>query len=911
DPSGLVACHLGRAPIPPSQLVSGMPEELERAVLRLMAKELPERFGYADEVAERLCAIAGTASIASKYPAPRSYLYRPRLVGREAFTRKLTQIRETALLGSGALVVISGESGVGKTRFAMELTRLVTPSEVRVVTSETSPPSALAPAPLQALRSLLLAVADCCQEGGPEVTERLLGDGHAELAQYEPLLGQVPAQQRPLSLVPLPPEASRRRLFQRLSDTLAAFARERPLIWVIDDLGFADELSSSFLASLSAGYLEANPLLIVATYRSEEPSEAIVEITKQAHVHHIALPRLDRSGVRSMIRDMLAMSEPANDFTEFVARQTEGNPFYVTEYLRGAVADQVVRRERDSWCLPRAEEQQPNYAARPIPQTLRELIERRLSTLTPAGAQLCAASAVLGRESETEVLQAVASFREDTFTVALDELLRRQFLEQPRGGVVRFAHDKLREVCYAYTPAGKLCGLHARAGTALEAWWQRRPNANRGCAVIGHHFAAARQPEKAAEALHLAADHARLTHANGEALRLYQMAIEQIGELQQRPSDEAGSWAQRLLALHEARADVLSLTAQREVARAEYEQVLERSGVHEPAQRARLFRKLGKTWETQNQYDAALRCYDQAQATLAPEVPSERGPLKDEWIQVRVDQLSVYYWLDRVPEMDALIQVLEPLMQAEASPLQRAQYYSARSKRNLRRDRYVIREETLQFARLCLNASEQTGDHGRKLAARFFLGLVLVLQGQASLAAVELGSALQLAERSGDPTQQARCLTYLALAARMRERVEETASFTGRAAEVSKSAGMLDYVAAAHANQAWLALRRADPASTLEHAQRALDIWQGDLALVFPLHWMALLPGIEAAVGLERLELAVQYATDVLQPRQQPLPGAATDALTRALRSWGARDPSATVMSLKYALRCLLGTGYH
>jgi eukaryotic-like serine/threonine-protein kinase len=908
DPSGLVACHLGRMPTPPSQLVSGVPEQLERAVLRLMAKELPERYGYADELAELMGAISGSGSCLAKYP-PRSYLYRPRLVGREPLTRKMMQIRERALLGSGAFVLIGGESGVGKTRFAMELTRLVSSSEVHVVTSETSPPSAVAPAPLQALRSFLLAVADCCQEGGPELTERLLGDGQAELARYEPLLEQVPSRQSSPSLVALSVDAARRRLFQCLADTLGAFAREKPLVWVIDDLGFADELSLSFLASLKAAFLESHPLLIVATYRSEEPSEAIAAIGRQPHVGHIVLPRLDRGGVRSMIRDMLAMNEPANDFTEFVARQTEGNPFFVTEYLREAVAAHVLRRERTGWCLPQPDEQQRDFTALPIPSTLRELIERRLSKLTPAGLQVCAATAVLGRESETEVLQAVAGLQEDAFTLALDELLRRQLLEQLRPGAVRFAHDKLREVCYATTSADVARSLHARAGDALEAWWQRRPNSNRGCAAIGHHFAAAQRPEQAARALHTAADHARLTHANGEALRLYQMAVEQAREAQLQAAQQPGAWAERLLALHEARADVLSLTAQREAARSEYEQALGRTDAQQRAQRSRLYRKLGKTWENQHRYEEALRAYDEAQTALGSEVPPQSA-LRDEWLQVRADKLSVYYWLDRVPEMDALIQLLDPLMQAEASPLQRAEYYHARASRNLRRDRYVIREQTLQFSRMYLNAAEEMGDYGQKLAARFFLGLVLVLQGQARPGAQELGAALQLAERSGDPTQQARCLTYLALAARMHSHVKDAASFTRRAVVVSEKAGMVDYVAAAHANQAWLALRQADLQLALEQAQRALAIWRGELALVFPLHWMALLPGIEAAIGLEQLELAVSFADDLLQPRQQPLPGAAADALNRAVKCWAGKDASASLANLQHALRCLEGTGY-
>ena len=121
-------------------------------------------------------------------------------------------------------------------------------------------------------------MADRCQEGGADVTERLLGQRRSVLALYEPLLAQVPATASLPPPMPLSAEASRQRLFKYLAETLLAFAEDRPLLWVIDNPSWADELSLTFLQSLTGEYLSSAPILIVCTYRSEEQTEAVAAI---------------------------------------------------------------------------------------------------------------------------------------------------------------------------------------------------------------------------------------------------------------------------------------------------------------------------------------------------------------------------------------------------------------------------------------------------------------------------------------------------------------------------------------------------------------------------------------------------------------------------------------------------------
>ncbi len=918
-PSSVRDGHLFHAPVPPSELVTDVPPELERVVLKLLDKDLAARFGYADEVATLLAGLGDDVHRLPDFPPPRSYLYRPRLVGRDELMEQLVARRRLAAEGCGSFVLLAGESGVGKTRVAMEVTRVTPFARMQTVTSESSAlPSegSGGASPLQAARPLLRAVADRCLEGGPEVTERLLGDRRSVLAQYEPLLAQVPAKAAMPPPMPLAVDASRRRLFKYLGETLSAMALEEPVLWVIDDLGWADELSLSFLQSLTEDYLQSTPAFILCTYRSEEATEAVSAIARLAHVTHVTLPRLGQEAVSTMVGDMLALGAPKDGFVEFVTRQAEGNPFFVAEYLRGAMNERVLHRDsRHQWQMGETSRGgAQNYASLPLPGSLRELIEQRLRRLTPAGQQAGLAAAVLGREVDVDVLREVAALSDETAVGAIDELVRRQVLEPMDDGRVRFAHDKLREVAYAHAPVERLVQLHARAGRAIETRWSDRPDANQQWAALGHHFAAAKMAEPAAKYLKLAADHARATYANADAIRLYREAIGQVEEMLLALSGEAARWEEVLRELHESVADLLALGPERDKARSAYEVAMSRTGDNDRATRARLSRKIGKSWEMQHQPDQALRFYGTALTILGScqtNGASDRSTTAalQEWIQVHIDRMWVYYYVGRLPEMSAIIETLEPIVEKHGSPGQRAQFFQKRSLFNFRRDLYFSTEETVHFARTSLDACRQDGCLSDLPMAQFVYGFALLHQFRLRDADRELRSALALAERAGDAPLRARCLTYVTVAARMRGMAAETRDLVEQSSRVAPEASTKEYVAAAYANRAWLSRREGDLVGTDTLGRQALDMWRS-LSALFPFQWLALIPLIE--VGLQREDIAgcIELAEALLAPGQQCLPGAAADAFALAIAGWRAGEHASARFALERGLKRLEGTGY-
>src|SRR5262249_4211193 len=153
---------------PPSMRAEGVPPELETLILQLLEKKPQDRLGYADHVADALLRLAHAEPHGPR--VPESYLYRPALVGREKPLGDLEAALDMlATTGRGGRLHIGGESGVGKTRLAIEAVRIGRQLGLNVVVGncgvlglgDGDEPSANR-GPLHPLSTLLLAIADQC-----------------------------------------------------------------------------------------------------------------------------------------------------------------------------------------------------------------------------------------------------------------------------------------------------------------------------------------------------------------------------------------------------------------------------------------------------------------------------------------------------------------------------------------------------------------------------------------------------------------------------------------------------------------------------------------------------------------------------------------------------------------------------
>jgi serine/threonine protein kinase/tetratricopeptide (TPR) repeat protein len=530
DVKELMKLHARGEFAPPSRYVYGVPPALDELIVRLLATRPADRIGHASDVAAVLGELGAEGWPHADDPAPRPYLYRPDLVGRRGPLEQgracVTRLKKK----TGGYLCISGESGIGKTSLLAQLASAAAEDGVRVISAECvalgigDGESSRRGGPLHPFAPFLRVVADRCLSGGPEATQLLLGDWGPVLGAYEPTLATISDRlSGGTPLAQLPTEAARRRLFDALSRTLAALAKQRPVLLMIDDLQWADELSIAFLNSVPPSYFESHPVLIVAAARSEEARPDLDQLLERADVDRSGLAALDLTAVRAMAQGMLGGSHLEEELVQFLAAESSGNPFFVAEYLRAAVDQNLLTRDaRGRW------RRAPGVSPLPtVPGSILELVKRRLEGLSAPAQRLVEIAAVMGREVDGDDLAALsaeeAGLAGELFVDSLRELRSREILVDSPSGRARFTHDKLREAAYQRLADERRKLLHGRAARWLEEKHGRAPS-SANLPQLAYHYERTEDYPRAIRYLDEAGEAMHRTFAGGETMRFLERA---------------------------------------------------------------------------------------------------------------------------------------------------------------------------------------------------------------------------------------------------------------------------------------------------------------------------------------------------------------------------------------------------
>ncbi len=611
-PRGVLLQHLTSTPEPPSKHITEVPLELDTLVLQMLARDPRERLGYAADVAARLVGMGVIwTGGAEKAREGAAYLYRPALAGRAREMEILLGHAKGALglgelSGFGGVLLLGGESGVGKTRLVMELTQQMQMQGVEIFTGECLPMAQ----PLGGLSGMLRALADRCHAQGEAVTRRLFGE-HAELlARYEPALGAVPGvglglDSENFGFLGGGNASSRLRLLEALNHMVRALSEEKPLLLVLDDLQWADDLLLAWLEALSGGeWLKGARLLVLGTFRSEEVllDSPLQTLLFSGKGRVLKLARIDEQAVGEMICEMLALQHWPGAFVRQLAAHSEGNPLFVGEYLRAAVAEGALNRDgAGRWCLGHQALIGEGLSLLEMPSGLLALIERRLGGLVGGSRALLDVAAVIGRQLDPALLDEVSALPPETLAASVLDLRAREILHLLPDGALRFAHDKLREVTLKLLDLQTRAALHRRAATALAA--RNQPEAD---AELGYHWQCAGETMLARRHYQRAAEAALKRFVPEQAQRCL-LALLDLPQSPEISISERIRW--RLTLAREVYAPL----GQPLVAQEHYQRALSDARAHDlKALEGRALLGLADCLRQTGQTDAALRLYDTA-----------------------------------------------------------------------------------------------------------------------------------------------------------------------------------------------------------------------------------------------------------------------------------------------------------
>jgi len=445
-------------------------------------------------------------------PAP-GQLVCPVVVGRDAEVGRFGEVLDLAAGRRGQTVLVSGEAGVGKSAFIRSATAEAGARGFRVlygVTLESD--SGLPYAPfVAAVRSGFRGI-DRDRLG------RVLAQTAPDLAQLFPELGRAWTAQEASPM-------EQRRLSVAFQGLLATFAREAPLLVVLEDLHWCDEASLGLLHFL-ARELRDQPILVLGTYRSDEMHRrhpllrVLAGMQRERVVSEISLGRLTREQVAELMRATFAPTQPnvtvSAEFRDAIYARSEGNPFFTEELLKSLVeSGDVFYRPESGW------DRKPIDQMR-IPGSVREAVRQRVERLSAEAQTTLSAAAVIGLRFPFELLRAVRGVAEGELESHLREFIEQQLVVELGGDrdEYGFRHALTKEVVYDDLLVRERKRSHRGVADVLLADPRAEP------ALVAHHLIAAGDGPAAVPQLLDAASRALRAFAPREAAAHYEKAIE-------------------------------------------------------------------------------------------------------------------------------------------------------------------------------------------------------------------------------------------------------------------------------------------------------------------------------------------------------------------------------------------------
>jgi tetratricopeptide (TPR) repeat protein/predicted Ser/Thr protein kinase len=521
---------------PPKPLPGGVPDRLRDVVQTCLAKDPARRHQRAADIRLLIETIAAglrerhESSSHTKIAPGMALPLHPTLdtkpgatgfVGRAGEIAQLEDVWCRATAGRCQLVLLSGEPGIGKTRLATEFARQRAEAGATVLAGRCDEEGLVPYQPfVEALRWYLRV----CPESDLRAQLAAIGGG-TELGPFIPeLLQRFPELPLPAALGL---EAQRYRLFETVGALLACSSATRPLLFVVDDLHWADKPTLLLLRHIVRSSAAAS-LCFLGTYRENELArthplaEMLADLRREETVTRLPLRGLDLAHVHGLVGSFVGTASP--QLARMVADSTDGNPFFIAEMLRHLTEAGTL-----------AKLQAPGTAGRVadlgLPEGVKEVVGRRLSRLSESCNRALTLASVIGREFDLDVLEALGDVPADRLLDVIEESVRAQLVCEVPGRVGRFSflHAFIRETLYGELTTARRVRLHRRVGETIERLAEGRPNPP--VADLAYHFVQAASADTAGKAIDYAlraGDRAAEALAFEEAARFYEMALQSL-----------------------------------------------------------------------------------------------------------------------------------------------------------------------------------------------------------------------------------------------------------------------------------------------------------------------------------------------------------------------------------------------
>ena len=592
DPATVLIKHLRELPCPPHLVADEISSGIEESVMKLLKKEPIDRYSsvgsllydltineasgfheYCDEATVTMLPVLGTTDVP---------FLQPQFQGRQQEMKALWKILQDTREGVGHMILVSGSAGIGKTQVLEEFKAYARVNGMRVQTGR-------------------------CYESGGQAFGPFL-EMLRDMAELPDIRGSdlEASVRRVLTQIERPAPADQPDPYpamETLSELLVDLSREAPTLVCIEDLQWADDLTLRFLDFMRRNPDPAPFIFGLACRKVDEDPlpPGIDDLTNGpdgTRVVHFHLQPLSMDETGCLAASLLGEQAVSEEEARRVFLETGGNPLFIVEMVRGAIADGSIWKDSaGNWNWPKSTEW-------PMPTGIMQAIELRLGRLQSSQRQVLEYASIFRGAFSFELISEVWCKDELDLLEKLDTNVNLGHLDdlQEPSGRYRFSHGLIRRAVYDGISESQRTFLHQEAGRALEK--RLDCGATESLDELAYHFSRSNDLEKMA---------LYVTESGRKALGMqyFSYALKQFRTVLKKGafSPDAPVGIARGSVMHLdflcAYSEALCGCDRYEDARREMEGALQWASVEMPAQRANALRILGITYLKSGDYQRA------------------------------------------------------------------------------------------------------------------------------------------------------------------------------------------------------------------------------------------------------------------------------------------------------------------
>lgn len=434
----------------------------------------------------------------------------------EAFAR--------AISGSGQVVAVSGEAGIGKSRLIWEFVHSELTEGWTILQSAASAhDKSLSYAPVIGMMRDYFDIKEL--DAPTDIANKV----NSKLAILDPslaaigpgILSLIGLQTDDADWNALDPSARRRRLIDGLRGLFLIESRRQPLILVVDDLHWIDEETQAFLDAMVDGLTSSNILLLVG-YRPEY----VHEWARKSYFREIRVAPMGDQGALRLLDTLLGLDRSLNSLKELLIERTDGNPFFIEESVRTLHEMHFIGGESGNFKLLKAAD-----TVR-IPESAKAILSARIDRLNEEHKRVLQAAAVIGNGVPFQLLSQICDVDTDTVREAMSQLQHQEFIYEASlfpVVIYNFRHALVQEVSYDSLLHSRRIGLHQAIVEVSEA--KEDTTSLAALNALAHHSHRGELWERAAHYSQKAGHAAVRLPALSDAKAHFERAIQAIDQL--------------------------------------------------------------------------------------------------------------------------------------------------------------------------------------------------------------------------------------------------------------------------------------------------------------------------------------------------------------------------------------------